>query len=56
MTLRTLVAAAALAVSPVLAGAQCAGDHAKADQQAMSCLPGTAWDAETGLCLPVASS
>jgi hypothetical protein len=56
MTLRILVAAATLAVLPVFAVAQCVGSHARMDQQAMSCLPGTAWDAESGVCVPVASS
>lgn len=56
MTLKTIVAAATLAVLPVFAFAQCAGSQAKMDQQAMSCLPGTAWDVETGVCVPVASS
>lgn len=56
MTLKTIIAAAALAVVPALASAQCAGSAAKMDQQAMSCLPGTAWDAQTGICVPVATS
>jgi len=56
MTIKTLVAASLLAGLPMLASAQCMGDNAKADQQAMSCLLGTAWDVDTGLCVPVASS
>jgi hypothetical protein len=55
MTIKTLFVTAALAVLPFSAWAQCAGKDA-ADQQAMSCLPGTAWDIETGACIPVASS
>jgi len=56
MTLRTIVAAAGLAVLPAFAFAQCAGSHTSLDQQAMTCMPGTAWDTETGLCVPVATS
>jgi hypothetical protein len=57
MTIKTFLAAAILATIPVLGAAQCMGSHAKApDEQAMTCLPGTMWDLETGTCLPVASS
>jgi hypothetical protein len=54
---KTILTAAILGVLPVMAAAQCQGSHAKAaEQQAMSCLPGTAWDIETGTCIPVVSS
>jgi hypothetical protein len=54
---KTLLSAAVLALVPAFAWAQCSGQAAKAmDQQAMSCLPGTAFDAETGTCVPQVSS
>ena len=43
-----------LAISPVLAAAQCAGSHS--DQQAMSCVTGMQWDPETRSCVPTVAS
>ena len=55
MHLKTLVAAATLALLPGLSFAQCSQkDHV--DQQAMSCFPGTQWDQTTATCVPTASS
>jgi hypothetical protein len=57
MPLKIVVTAFVLAVTPALAMAQCAGSHATpTDRQAMSCLPGTAWDEATGTCVPDATS
>jgi hypothetical protein len=55
MYLKTLIAAATLAVLPGLSFAQCSQAD-KVDQQAMSCIPGTQWDATTSTCQPVANS
>jgi hypothetical protein len=46
MTLKALLAAAALTLCPAIATAQCSGHS----QQAMSCAEGTVWDAETQSC------
>jgi len=56
MSLKTLVVASLFAALPFVATAQCMGDQVKADQQAMSCLPGTAWDAQAAVCVPTATS
>ncbi|MCA8879784.1 MAG: hypothetical protein KDA73_07460 [Rhodobacteraceae bacterium] len=47
MTLKTLTAAALLALAPVLAHAMC-GD--KVRDSAQSCAPGTVWDSATHSC------
>ena len=31
-------------------------EHFEGDDQALSCIPGTQWDAAAGACIPVASS
>ena len=46
MTIKTLLAAAALTVVPVLSYAACSGHS----QQAMTCAEGTVYDADTGTC------
>lgn len=57
MTRKVLLPALALliAAGPALAGPDCGMSRAD-DRQALSCLPGTAWDAATGTCLRVATS
>jgi hypothetical protein len=55
MNVKTLLAAAALAILPGLSFAMCSGDKAM-DQQAMSCAEGTQWDAQTATCIPVTTS
>lgn len=47
MTLKMILTATALIVSPVLAMAECSG-HVK---QVMSCTDGMVYDAETGTCV-----
>ncbi|MWD30045.1 adenylosuccinate lyase [Aquicoccus sp. SCR17] len=47
MTLKTLLAAAVLTLSPVIAGATCSAHK----DQAMSCADGLVWDAETSSCV-----
>lgn len=57
MPLKTLVVTALLTLSPALAFAECYGSaHSAADQQAMSCAEGTAWDATSSTCVPVTTS
>jgi hypothetical protein len=55
MTIKTVFAAAVLALVPALSQAACTGES-HADQQAMTCADGTQWDAETATCLPVINS
>ncbi len=55
MNVKTLLAAAALAVLPGLSFAMCSGDKAM-DQQAMTCVEGTQWDAQTATCIPMTTS
>ena len=52
MTIKTLLAAAALAFTPMLATAQCS--HLE-EQTAMSCAEGYVHDAETNSCVVIAS-
>jgi hypothetical protein len=55
MTIRTFLITTIVALIPALGLAQgCHGD--RADQQAMSCAEGTAWDEATGTCVPQISS
>lgn len=54
MKMKTLLAALAIIVAPTLAIAECS--WGKAHETAMSCAEGSAWDAESGSCVPVASS
>lgn len=49
--MKTAFAAAILALLPALASAECWSGHAS--NQAMSCAEGSAYDAETGTCVPV---
>lgn len=44
--IKTLLAAAALAIVPALGFAACSGSH-----QAMSCADGMVWDPERGSCV-----
>lgn len=53
-TLKTLLAAAALAALPGLAAAQCS--WGKTEQITQSCAPGTSWDAAAGACVAEATS
>ncbi len=55
MYLKTLLAAATLAILPGLSFAQCFQKDA-ANQQAMSCVAGTQWDETTAACVPTTSS
>lgn len=55
MNLKTLIAAATLAILPGLSFAQCSQVD-KVEQQAMSCVPGTQWDSATATCAPVVNS
>lgn len=56
MTIRTVLAALAVAILPGLAAAMgCSGTPVE-EQTAQTCVVGTAWDAEAGACLPVATS
>ena len=50
--IKTLLAAAALALVPALGFAACSGSS----HQAMSCAEGTVWDAESGTCVSQISS
>lgn len=52
MTIKTLLAAAALTLTPVLGFAQCSGGHSEA---AMSCAEGTVYDAASGTCVKVSA-
>lgn len=45
--LKTLLAAAALTMTPVIAAATCSAHK----DQAMSCADGTVWDSETSSCV-----
>ncbi len=54
MTMKTLLAALALTTLPTLAYAECSWGHY--DQQAQSCIAGTAWDAEKQACVESVSS
>jgi hypothetical protein len=56
MSIKTLIAAFVLAALPVTGFAQCNNGMDRLDQQAMTCLPGTAWDIKTGNCIPVTTS
>lgn len=51
---RTILAAAALALVPALASAECSMNSAK--QATMTCAPGTTFDAQTGTCVAEVSS
>jgi hypothetical protein len=53
MKLKTLLAALALTITPVLASAQCMG---KQEQVTMSCVEGSQWDPATQTCVPTVSS
>ena len=50
---KTILAAAALLAAPGLAAAQ-GCDYVK-QQQAMTCAPGSSWDATAGVCTPDAT-
>lgn len=50
MKTKTILAALALAVAPSLAFAACSGF--KHEDVAMSCAPGSVWDAESRSCVP----
>ena len=52
-TLKTLLAAAALAAAPGLALAQ--GCSWSKQQMTQSCAPGSTWDATAGVCAPDAT-
>lgn len=54
MKMKMLLAALAITAAPGLAFAQCS--WGKAHETAMSCAEGSAWDAESRSCVPVASS
>ncbi len=47
------ISALLLVSAPAAVLAQCAGGHA--NEQAMSCIAGTEWDAATQTCLPTAT-
>ncbi len=49
MKLKTTLAVIALALTPGLAFAQCAGD--KMNETAASCMPGASWDDAKGACV-----
>lgn len=51
MTFKTLIAAAALSLSPALAFAACS-DHS---EQAMTCAAGSTYDADTNTCVTMSS-
>ena len=53
MTVKTVLAAAALALTPMLATAQCFGEAH--EQQAMTCAEGHVFDAESNSCVVIAS-
>lgn len=52
--MKIILTAVILSAAPVLAMAQCAGEHS--DQQAMSCVTGTHWDQESQSCLSTVAS
>ena len=49
MTIKTLAAAVALTLTPVLAYSQCSFGK---QQAAMSCAEGSVYDAQSGTCVP----
>lgn len=53
MKLKTLLAALALAVSPMVATAACYDGHSEAN---MTCADGSQWDAATRTCVPTSTS
>ncbi len=55
MTLKTILTAAILLLTPGLAVAQCMGGY-HSTQTAMSCAEGTMMDEETGRCIPLSIS
>lgn len=52
MTLKTILAAAALTLTSGVAGFACPAHN----HQAMSCIEGTTWDADAKACVPQISS
>jgi hypothetical protein len=53
MTLKTVFAALALSLAPLVATAECYGNHTQAT---MSCSEGMQWDSEQRVCVPKATS
>jgi len=56
MHLKSLLAATVLFIIPTLGLAAGGCSNAQTDHQAMSCIVGTLWDAETGVCEPITTS
>jgi hypothetical protein len=52
MTIKTILAAAALTVTPMLAFAQCSSFH---EQQVMTCAEGTVYDPDSNTCQVISS-
>ena len=55
MHVKSLLAATVLLLIPTL-GVAAGCSHGASDSQAMSCVVGTQWDAETGTCVPLTTS
>jgi hypothetical protein len=55
MTIKTLLAASVLVLTPMMASAQCSAFHG-AQEAAISCAEGMTWDATSMTCVAVASS
>ncbi len=55
MTIKTLLTAAVLVATPLMANAQCMWDYGT-QEAAISCAEGTTWDATSMTCVAVASS
>ena len=56
MSIKTIFTALVVAVLPGLSMAEGCRNGMDANDQAMSCVPGTQWDVDAGACVPVASS
>lgn len=56
MRIKTLLAAAILTAAPAIASAMGCSYDLHGQEARMSCAEGTAWDADSGSCIPVVSS
>ena len=56
MTIKTLLTAAVLLATPMMASAQCMWGEHGTQEAAISCAEGTSWDAASMTCVAVVSS
>lgn len=56
MSIKTIFSALILVASPTLSLAEGCRGGGNEDQQAMSCVPGTMWDADVAACIPATTS